>query len=62
MYASLVVPNSGGGDVPNSDVYKSATPLQPVRPILFPKFFNFFTFIYWEANSYYPRERKAENE
>ena len=27
MYASLVVPNSGGVDVPNSDVYKSATPL-----------------------------------
>ena len=26
MYASLVVPNSGGDDVPNSDVYKSATP------------------------------------
>ena len=31
MYASLVVPNSGGGDVPNSDVYKSATPKQGVK-------------------------------
>ena len=28
--------------------------LQPVKPILFPKFSNFFTFIL-EANSYYPR-------
>ena len=26
VYASLVVPNSGVGNVPNSDVYKSATP------------------------------------
>ena len=34
--------------------------LQPVKPILFPKFSNFFTFIL-EANSYYPREWKAEN-
>ena len=28
--------------------------LQPVKPILFSKFYNFFTFIL-EANSYYPR-------
>ena len=34
--------------------------LQPIKPILFPKFYNFFTFIL-EANSYYPREGKAEN-
>ena len=34
--------------------------LQPVVPILFTKFSNFFTFILG-ANSYYPRERKAEN-
>ena len=34
--------------------------LQPVKPILLTKFSNFFTFIL-EANSYYPRERKAEN-
>ena len=35
--------------------------LQPVKPILFSKFSNFFTFILEKANSYYPRERKAEN-
>ena len=29
--------------------------LHPVKPILFSKFYNFFTFIL-EANSYYPRE------
>ena len=34
--------------------------LQPVKPILFPKFYNFFTFILG-ANSYYPREGMAEN-
>ena len=34
--------------------------LQPVGPILFPKFSNFFTFTLG-ANSYYPREGKAEN-
>ena len=34
--------------------------LQPVKPILFSKFSNFFTFILG-ANSYYPREGKAEN-
>ena len=34
--------------------------LHPVKPILFSKFSNFFTFILG-ANSYYPRERKAEN-
>ena len=28
--------------------------LHPVKPILFSKFYNFFTFIL-EANSYYPR-------
>ena len=34
--------------------------LHSVKPILFPKFSNFFTFILG-ANSYYPREGKAEN-
>ena len=34
--------------------------LQPVKPILFNKFYNFFTFIQ-DANSYYPREYKIEN-
>ena len=34
--------------------------LQPVKPILFPKFSNFCTFILG-ANSYYPRKGKAEN-
>ena len=34
--------------------------LQPVKPILFSKFYNFFTFILG-ANSYYPREGMAEN-
>ena len=34
--------------------------LHPVKPILLPKFSNFFTFILG-ANSYYPREGKAEN-
>ena len=33
---------------------------QQIKPILFPKFSNFFTFILG-ANSYYPREGKAEN-
>ena len=33
--------------------------LHPVKPILFSKFYNFFTFIL-EANSYYPR--RANNE
>ena len=32
---------------------------QPVKPILLTKFSNFFTFLLG-ANSYYPRERKAE--
>ena len=31
------------------------------KPILFPKFSSFFTFYTGEANSYYPREGKAEN-
>ena len=37
--------------------------LQPVKPILFPKFSNFNIFILGtgEPNSYYPRERKVEN-
>ena len=34
--------------------------LQPVEPILLPKFSNFFTFILG-ANSYYPREEGDEN-
>ena len=34
--------------------------LQPAKPILFSKFYNFSTFILG-ANSYYPREGKAEN-
>ena len=34
--------------------------LQPVKPILFPRFSNFFTFILG-ANSYYPREWQTEN-
>ena len=34
--------------------------LHPVEPLLFPKFSKFFTFILG-ANSYYPRERMAEN-
>ena len=33
--------------------------LQPVKPILFSKFYNFFTFILG-ANSYYPREGQTE--
>ena len=34
--------------------------LQFVKPILFPKSSNFFSFILG-TNSYYPREEKAEN-
>ena len=34
--------------------------LQPIKPILFQKFYNFFTFILG-ANSYYPREWNTEN-
>ena len=34
--------------------------LHPAKPVSFSKFHNFFTFIV-EANSYYPREGKAEN-
>ena len=34
--------------------------LQPVKPILFPKFSNFFTFIL-KANSYYPRKKGKWN-
>ena len=35
--------------------------LHPVKPILFPKFSNFCTFILQKANSYYPRERRRQN-
>ena len=34
--------------------------LQQIKPILFPKFSNFLH-LYWGANSYYPREGRAEN-
>ena len=34
--------------------------LHPIKPILFPKFSKFFTFILG-ANFYYPREGRAEN-
>ena len=34
--------------------------LQPVEPIVFQKFTDFFT-LYYGSNSYYPRERKAKN-
>ena len=49
--------NAGGFSVPWAFKLDH---LQHVKPILFPKFYNFFTFIL-EANSYYPREGKAEN-
>ena len=34
------------------------SPLSPICSVNFPT----FSLLYWEANSYYPRERKAENE